>query len=607
MKLYISIFTNDQNLKYYPSFYYNFTDKNIELNKFTKHNDYFIHNFKEVDYNDFYKIHERFNSWLDSFQDLVIENKNFTEWLQYNNISLWQFIKEAMSWHLRLSVVIIESLLNLIKNTEASEIIYYTNINNTDLLLKEICDKYNKTLRIVNNKKEIKKEIKKSNDYWTNELNFGKRINFKKYIRLKKDRSIKKDSVLFFSLKGKEHIDENNKLKDNYIDNFVNYFSKNNQYSYRVVLPVYPTNKKDFIDKHLEDGYYENVFFDEFLEENEELYNNQLLYDFKIIWDTFYQNEMFKKKFVYQGIDLLNIFYTFLKQRFTTYLVYRIIPALQSARSLLIQFNPKRIFLLDETFDISRAIIIEAQRLGIESIGLQHGAFSKQHWYYLDKNTSSSPSINQKSFYGFVITSKTFVFGQYYKDILSNVGTYNPDSIYVLPNWIINNNIQDLISKNELLKKFKIQNKIILILSGIFIDIYLEQILEKHKDENCTFVLKMHPRKNKYEYLETILKKYPQNYLIITEYYSEFILYSDIIYSSLGSTSVLDTCLLGRKPYVYLKYATVEYPWKELTYSIDSKHDTDKLTKEDLKQLAYISCIGSKKELFENLDIIFSK
>ncbi len=609
-----AVFNEPQNFDYYPYYFYQTFQHIPAVDTFEQYDDFLKNGFIEPNYDGYFEVHEAINQWLDRIQDVKIAGVSLPEKLAYNNVSLWPFAKEKFSWWLRPNITAFEYFKAAYRNqtVKIDKVLFVTNLDDQlSEMIKTFClvegvlfeYKKNKNSKVFLHKSE-------KNEGEIQHFDKASRREIGDYIRSKRSSNFEKGRVLLVNMGGLETI-EDDKIKDNYLHLFHCYFKNRSIETYRIILPHYPyANKKKYLDAQLNaPSYYQNLFMDEFMDDGMWEYCQQFLSSIELVWEECSKDIAFQNAFSWGEICLLTPFEKVIREILTRYIVFRGIGAMWMASRMLDQLAPKAIFLTNEAFEYSRAIIIEAHRRGIEVVGLQHGAIFRQHWYYLDKNVSAEPDILNKPFYGFIIPKKTFVFGHYFKNVLTLKGHYPDENVYVLPNWIMFSKFkgEQFIAKEQLIEYYGLKRDFILVLSGVFVNENIRLIANRYKKNPVKMVVKLHPNENYAENIVKILQKENYPFVITKEHYAELIRYSHSIYASESSTAVLDVALSGRKARMYGKYKrTEEYPWRYVGLNFDDDSLDDSLTKEEKKKLDEIcSEWGSETEFFNTLDRIF--
>jgi hypothetical protein len=104
---------------------------------------------------------------------------------------------------------------------------------------------------------------------------------------------------------------------------------------------------------------------------------------------------------------------------------------LAAAASTLDAVRPDAVAAVYENGPFARALVIEAGRRGIPTLGLQHGTIFSNHYDYMHRSiVTSSSRMN-----GFVVPDVTCVWGSAWRESLVSDGHYPPAAVAVTGNW----------------------------------------------------------------------------------------------------------------------------------------------------------------------------
>jgi hypothetical protein len=105
--------------------------------------------------------------------------------------------------------------------------------------------------------------------------------------------------------------------------------------------------------------------------------------------------------------------------------------AMDEAGAALDALRPEAVVTYAEAGGWGRALMLEARRRGIPSVGLQHG-FIYQSWLnYLHEDDEMRPDPANPAESGFPAPSRTFVFDDYARTHLERCGRFSPESLVV--------------------------------------------------------------------------------------------------------------------------------------------------------------------------------
>lgn len=146
----------------------------------------------------------------------------------------------------------------------------------------------------------------------------------------------------------------------------------------------------------------------------------------------------------------------FLEPNFPTY-----IHLIELLERYLGETKPRSIVQVYETGTYAKAFEIAAKKLGIKTLAIQHGLIPTDFPEYICKEIKG-----EKFPLGNFIPDKTLVYGEYYKKILTEIGTYPKEKVDVVgnPTYFDFERIKNSFNKNEIRKSNNIKNeKIILV------------------------------------------------------------------------------------------------------------------------------------------------
>jgi hypothetical protein len=137
----------------------------------------------------------------------------------------------------------------------------------------------------------------------------------------------------------------------------------------------------------------------------------------------------------YEGFDFAPAI-KFILQTVVKSTIPQVVNILDAAGTILDKINPGIILLTYETGPFARALIIKAHERKIPTVGFQHGMMHDNHSDYMHDSITNDPFTD-----GFVVPLKTFVWGNYWRDILCQTGSYPIDRVAVVGNWNIHTNV----------------------------------------------------------------------------------------------------------------------------------------------------------------------
>ena len=148
-------------------------------------------------------------------------------------------------------------------------------------------------------------------------------------------------------------------------------------------------------------------------------------------WQTLKRDSTFSAALQYEGVSL----WPALECEFRTLFFDRVLSSiyfLKTAKNLIRQEQPSVVVATYETGPWERALLIEAKKLGIPTVGLQHGMIFGNHTDYMHArlNVDQPPRSG-----AFVVPDVTCVWGSFWKNILLNPGRYPDSRVAITGNW----------------------------------------------------------------------------------------------------------------------------------------------------------------------------
>jgi len=199
------------------------------------------------------------------------------------------------------------------------------------------------------------------------------------------------------------------------------------------------------------------------------------------------------------------------------------------------KIKPKAIIQVYETGTYAKAFEVAAKKLGIKTLAIQHGLIPTDFPEYICKEIK-----NEKFPLGNFIPDKTLVYGEYYKKILTEIGTYPKEKVQVIgnPTYFDFEKIKNSLDKKEIMRKNDLNNeKIILVplsMRFFYIEnspdrILLNTLFDGFKDrDDVKILVRPHPG-DKFDQ-DTLRNHFPgNNFKISRNTLFEDIFMSDIV------------------------------------------------------------------------------
>ena len=488
--------------------------------------------------------------------ETVIGNKPFSDWFVVNNISLWWFVSPVIHPKHKEITFFIDHLFTMLETD--TKIIRLEGVFDKIDIIRQICTLKNiqleisfKPYLIFKIKNFFRKKFKKYYYNFVTKKKFKKRLkNFKSFRNFKNTPS---GYTLITSpgIYRKEITD---------LDN-------NKQRSEVLLNPILNMLKKNKIPKLLIDLDY--TFHGTTNVLNERLVEDDDWLPFETILDSpkskFVKNSISTLKksiqeltrynpneiFVYREISLWNSIKPLFNEIFFEPYLPSYLNTIEKFEYFLEKTKPKVIIQLYETGPYAKAIQVSAKKLGIRTIGIQHGLIPSDYPDYIFKDVQ-----NIENPFGNIIPDSTLVFGNFYKKILTEIGSYPNDKVSILghPEYLDINKIKKITS-NNFHRKYNFKNKKIILIPLVALlatitnnahKIILDTLYETFKNNDDYIILvRPHPGdKLTQQYLEQF---YPtKNFILSKASLIEDILSSNVIVTTMGSTVSTEAVLLGR-------------------------------------------------------------
>jgi len=506
---------------------------------------------------------------LKKIQNTKILENYVPELFSYKEISLWWLIYQSLIPEYKKLVNFVEEFLKLIHKINPDKITIVDNFDNFNLI-KQICIKENIKLeysqinltKFIYKKKIINKLQKKRYEKITN-----KKIKTRKQLFSNKYKVIPSvENKIIFAISGnfRRHIfdtDVNKTTRGEFIQKpIMNMLEKNSLVG--IDLDYTFLGQPEILSERLCDEI-PWIPIETILQSNSNNHDQ-----FLTNYENILKNSDFQNLFTYNGISLWsNLEFLFKKMTFTPHLPFYL-NLLDSLNFYFSTNKPKVIFLPYETGPLALAIISIFRKLGIKTIGVQHG-----YIYPYSPMYSQTSFSNHDSPYGFPLPDTTLVFGNYVKDLLVKNG-YPPEKFEVFgnPSLFHLDVISSKFDSKMIRKKFTLQDnqKVILFTTGKLQRNYTEggkydydeqiweNLLQNYGGKNDFFIiLKPHPGEKNISIYKKIMQKYPHNNVIITQNdIFELIQISSLVISVFSSTMFESLCF--KKPVIRLKFSEYE-------------------------------------------------
>ncbi len=515
----------------------------------------------EMDLNDL-EISSNFKHGKEFFKipSEVIGNKSVIEWFVVDEISYWWLISPIIQSKFKFAVRLIDQLESIVAQHSIDSIYLNGCFENAELI-RAFCNVKNINFGITpkfhffNSKQSGKRYLKESGYKKIYQKKFKKRIECLKNKKFSKpvNGSTIITSPGIYRRYSYDFESKSRKKEEFFIQPILNFFNKENlpfmcfdlDYTFRGTT----NNLKERLDSEFNWAPIEVL-----LQGKKEDSTIRVL---SILKNQFNELKKFDldSVFNYKNIPMwkfleptfMEIFY---EPNLPTY-----IDLIHKLEKFLSDVNPKQIIQIYETGPFAKAFEIVASKLKIKTFAIQHGLIPSDYPDYIFKEIK-----NHNNPFGNIIPKTTFVYGDYHKKILTEDGSYPEDNIVVIghPSYFEINRIKQSLTQEDLLKKYKLPNKKIILVPLTFNfpnyrsspdKTFLNSIYDEFKnDEDVIVLVRPHPGDN---LDQTLFEKLysSKNFKISQGTLVEDLTISDII-TALPISTTITEAVLFEKPIV---------------------------------------------------------
>ena len=510
---------------------------------------------------------------VEEFIDLpsrVINKKSLLEWFVVDDLSLWWFIAPTVHAKFKEASLFVNRLENFVKNNDIEILKIVTGFDKIQLI-NQICSKNNIS-------------IKKSSKHY---FSFVIKKFFKSFIKKTRFKSI-----------------TNNKIKHRLEQYSTEPFTHNpnNDYVLFTSPGIYRRTTISDIGNLSKEEFFLQPIMNSCIDRKIPLACIDLDYTFK--GTTNELNERLKTKFNWFPIEYVtsqfsedfkidyklkiisnnikelrrsniqNFFkyndisvWDYVKDTFDEVLFEPYLPTYLRLIVALEQFlqknKPRMIIQVYESGPYAKCFQYIAQKLGIRTIGIQHGIIPSDYPDYMFKE------IKEKHNFGNLIPDMTFVYGDYYKDLLTEKGTYPVNKVHTFghPSYFQINKIKESLNIRKIKNNYGIKNEKIILVPLSFrlsynqnnSDKILLDYLHKNLTEFNDVIILIRPHPGDLENLK-ILEKFLQgkNFKISNSTLIEDLFISDIVTVIVGST-VASESIIFNKPTLLVNVSNTQY------------------------------------------------
>lgn len=495
----------------------------------------------EMDLNDLEKYgHHKHGKEFFKIPSLKIKGKTVLEWFAVDDISYWWFVSPIIHSKFKEATRFIDRLSSVIENFDIIEIIIENNFDKQKII-SNFCEYKKINLKILkgnyshNLKKSGKNLIKNQGHKKIFKDKINKRVSL--YNLNKKQKSFQKGSIIITSpgiyrRMGYNFQKKRGEKKEFFIEPFLETLKQKHPILC-IDLDYTLRGTTESLSERLNTEY--NWIPIELLLNNKIDQNaKNSLNKLKKQYNEFKKNEM-DQVFVYRDISFWKFIEPFLNDIFLEPNLPTYVNLISKLNQFLKEIEPKMIIQVYETGPYAKAFEINAKKIGIKTVGIQHGLIPSDTPDYIFKEIN-----NPTQTLGNLIPDITCVFGQHYKELLTKIGTYPSEKVVVIgnPSYFELKKFKETIKKEELVKKYSIPNKKIVLVPLSFRFLYhknnpdktlLDTLFKKHKNQNDTiFMIRTHPGDD-FD-LKQLTKMYPtKNFLLSKQTLIEDLILSDVV------------------------------------------------------------------------------
>jgi len=267
---------------------------------------------------------------------------------------------------------------------------------------------------------------------------------------------------------------------------------------------------------------------------------------FASMWRSLQQDRDFIEDFKYRNVPLTLPLSLVLERAFLK-LLPECALMLETASRILDEEHADAVIATYETGPWERAVTIEAARVGIPTVGLQHGMIFEGDPDNLHLRVTSNPNAP-----GFMVPQITCVWGPFWKDVLTKAGHYTPQSVVITGNWRYDR-LSEIIQRTDasmIRRRYGIGpgKKLVLLLSvGLGTVEYLRTCLQTvAAREELSPLIRLHPGADKPEPVLRMLRElnYSSN-TIVKGQLIDALVAADLVVSQY-STAISEAALLDK-------------------------------------------------------------
>ena len=529
-------------------------------------------NFMEIDnqylesYGD-YEEHKEFSQ----ISSKSIGGKTLQEWFEYDGISYWWFVFPSIYPKFNDGVLFVERFQSFLEKNKIKKIKLFGNYHRL-YLIKEICKNNNIQLELSKNYFLFKTRVFFKKLY--------RPIAFKKITEKKTKKRLEcyKNHTKKLLVKEKSVIVTSPGIYRRYMSDYKSGKTKKQEFVLQPTLDLLHKNQIPTICFDLD-----YTFRGETESLEERLKDHHVWMPIEILLKTpksdrtkkileslrqsFYKlkEQNLEKIFQYHDVSL----WDFIKPKFEEVFLEPYLPMyvhlLEQIEEFLKNNSPTSVIQIYETGPYAKCFQLPAQKLGIKTVGLQHGII-------YDGNPDYNQQIikNEENPLGNQLPDLTLVYGKYYQRILTEKCNYPISSVETMgnPSFYNIDKLKPELSKEQILKKYYLENKKIILFPLSFRysqkssnnsdDIILDTLIKNMKHLNDVVII-VRPHPGDYDAIYSKLNQYNalHNFLVSKGSLFEDIVASDLIITTISSVGIDAT--IFEKPIFLIDIAGMTY------------------------------------------------
>jgi hypothetical protein len=504
-----------------------------------------------------YEEHSEFSL----ISNTIVGNKTVSEWFSYDEKnSMWWFIYPTIYPKFNEAALFIDRFLNFLEQNPTQIIQLHGNFEKLSIIEK-ICSQKNIKLKI-NQKNYLKYQISKIIKNTSKSYFYNRITNKKSRMRLKnidtdllkhKSPSVIITSPGIYRRSIYDYKSKQAKQQEFVLQPFLDFLDEKNISTLCFDLDYTFHGETKILNERIKSKY-NWIPVDVFLLKPKNNETHKKINSIKQNYNKF-QEFPLSTIFQYKKIPLWN----FLESTFSEVFLEPYIPTylhlISEIEKYFQKHKPSCIIQIYETGPYAKSFEIASKKYEVTSIGLQHGIIYGVNPDYLQE---SKNKILKHS-----IPDFTYVFGDYYKSILTNQCNFPENQIKVMgnPNFYEIDKIKSSIDSNYIAKLYGFKTKKIILVPLSFRlsnqmhnnpdDVLLRQLFKSFEQSNdTTLLIRPHPG-DKFDTSSIIKQKFKvKNFTVSNLSLFEDIMVSDIVVTTISAVSVDAT--IFEKPVLFV-------------------------------------------------------